>query len=119
MAKLHMFVVILRRISNMFFRIFFKSNIFQLARNLLTHLVEGVESVMPNKKLIDELRELLRQRGIVTRVQREYAKVEEKTMMLMYPITKPAEEKRYSHLRTLERYISDPLFLTSNISYRS
>ena len=56
---------------------------------------------------IIELKKLLRQRGEVSKEQREYAKVEELAMMQMYPVVKPGEEKRYSHLRTLKRYIGE------------
>jgi hypothetical protein len=62
---------------------------------------------MPNKKFIDELRQLLRLRGKVSREQMHYAMVEAKAMQQMYPITKPSEEKRFSHLRTLESYIGE------------
>ena len=62
---------------------------------------------MPNKKFIDELKELLRLRGEVSRAQVEYTRVEERAMVQMYPITKPSEEKRFSHLRTLESYIGE------------
>ena len=62
---------------------------------------------MPNKRFIDELKELLRLRGNVSNEQWQYAMVEEKAMMQMYPITKPSEEKKFSHLRTLESYIGD------------
>ena len=62
---------------------------------------------MPNKKFIEELKELLRLRGTVSKAQVEYTRVEEKAMVQMYPITKPSEEKRFSHLRTLESYIGE------------
>ena len=62
---------------------------------------------MPKKKLIIELKKLLRQRGEVSKEQREYARVEVQAMMQMYPIEKPGEEKRYSHLRTLKSYIGE------------
>ena len=61
---------------------------------------------MPNRKL-NELKKLLRQRGHVTKQQREYAKIEEEAITQMYVITKPSEEKRFSHLRTLKSYIGD------------
>ena len=51
---------------------------------------------MPNKKFIEELKELLRLRGKVSKAQVEYTRVEENAMMQMYPITKPFEEKRES-----------------------
>ncbi len=60
---------------------------------------------MPNKKFIEELKELLRLRGKVSKEQVEYTRVEEKARIQMYPITKSSEEKRSSHLRTLESYI--------------
>jgi hypothetical protein len=62
---------------------------------------------MPNKYFIKELKEMLRLRGKVSMAQKEYARAEEKAMMQMYPITKPSEEKRSSHLRTLESYIGE------------
>lgn len=60
---------------------------------------------MPKKKFIDELKEMLKRRGKVSREQWQYAMAEEKAMMQMHPITRPSEEKRFSHLRTLESYI--------------
>jgi len=62
---------------------------------------------MPNKKFINELKKLLRQRGKVPKVQIEYAKVEGKAMSQMYPITKPSEELRSSNLRNLKSYIGE------------
>ncbi len=52
---------------------------------------------MPNKKFIEELKELLRLRGKVSNAQVEYARVEEMEMMQMYPATKPSEENRFSN----------------------
>lgn len=62
---------------------------------------------MPRKKIISELRKLIRERGTVTKEQRDYAIAEEQGLIEMYPITKPSEEKRFSHLRTLESYIGE------------
>jgi hypothetical protein len=62
---------------------------------------------MPRKKIINELKKLIRQRGKLTRQQREYALIEEKGIKEMDSITKPSEEVRFSHLRTLERYIGE------------
>ncbi len=62
---------------------------------------------MPKRKFINELRKLVRQRGNLSKEQREYAKAEENAMMQMYPAIKPSEEVRFSHLRTLERYIGE------------
>ena len=62
---------------------------------------------MPNKKLINELKKLLRQRGRVPKAQIEYAKVEVEAMSQMYPITKPSEEKRSANLRNLKSYIGE------------
>jgi len=62
---------------------------------------------MPNNKFINELNKLLRQRGKVPTVQMEYAKVEEKVMSQMYPITKPYEEVRSPKLRNLKSYIGE------------
>jgi len=63
------------------------------------------EDIMPKKKVITELRTLLERRGEISKAQREYAKVEEEAIVRMYPITRPGEEQRFQHLRTLERYI--------------
>ena len=60
---------------------------------------------MPNKKFINKLKKLLKQRGKLPKVQMEYAKVEEKAMRQMYPITKPSEEVRSPNLRNLKSYI--------------
>lgn len=62
---------------------------------------------MPRKKIIDELKKLVRQRGELTRQQREYAMIEEQGIKEMYTITKPSEEVRFSHLRTLQSYIGE------------
>ena len=62
---------------------------------------------MPNKKFINELKKLLRQRGKVPKVQIEYAKAEGRAMSLMYQITKPSEEVRSSNLRNLNSYIGE------------
>ena len=62
---------------------------------------------MLSKRLIAELKKLLKQRGEVTKDQREYAKVEEEAMMQIYTIPKPSEEKRFPHLRTLESYVGE------------
>lgn len=47
--------------------------------------------VMPNKKILDELKKLLRQRGRVTRQQKEYAKAEERARMEIYTKNKSIE----------------------------
>ena len=60
---------------------------------------------MPNNKFINELKKLLRQRGKLPTVQMEYAKVEEKVMSQMYPITKLYEEVSSPKLRNLKSYI--------------
>ena len=62
---------------------------------------------MPNNKFINELKKLLSQRGKVPTVQMEYAKVEEKVMSQMYPVTKPYEEVRSPKLRDLKSYIGE------------
>ena len=62
---------------------------------------------MPRKKIIDELKKLLRQRGVITRQQLEYAMIEEQGIKEMYSVTRPSEEVRFSHLRTLESYIGE------------
>ncbi len=62
---------------------------------------------MPRKKIVSELRKLIRERGTVTKEQREYAMVEEQGLAEMHPITKPSEEKRFSHLRNLKSYIGE------------
>ncbi len=64
---------------------------------------------MPKRKFINELRKLVRQRGNLSKEQREYAKAEENAMMQMYPTIKPSEEVRFSHLRTLERYVGEQM----------
>jgi len=66
---------------------------------------------MPNKELIAELRGLLRQRGMATEVQREYARAEEIAMVKMFPIAKPSEEKKFSPLRNLRSYIGENAFM--------
>ncbi len=60
-----------------------------------------------NKEILAELKKLVRQRGDATKEQKDYAMVEEHSMMEKYPITKPFEEKRFSHLRTLKSYIGE------------
>ncbi len=62
---------------------------------------------MPNKTFIDELKRLRRQRGKISRAQYQYAMEEENARVQMYPMEKPSEEKRFSHLRTLESYIGE------------
>lgn len=62
----------------------------QLAGYLrIVYFGSRVMLVMPNKKILDELKKLLRQRGRVTRQQKEYAKAEERAMMEIYT------EKKY------------------------
>ncbi|MEN8264313.1 MAG: hypothetical protein ABFR82_12710 [Nitrospirota bacterium] len=70
---------------------------------------------MLNKKFIDELRELLRLRGKVSKEQWQYAMVEAKAMMQIHPIINPSEEVRFSNLRTLESYIGEKAIRTANI----
>ncbi len=65
---------------------------------------------MPTKEIIFEFKKILNQRGELTREQREYSRVEEQVMDELYPLTKPNEEKRYSNLRTLDRYIGEEAF---------
>lgn len=78
-----------------------------MAQSLLYLLYKEVEAAMPRKKIINELKRLIRQRGKLTRQQREYALTEEQGMKEMYPITKPSEERRFSHMRTLQSYIGE------------
>ena len=59
------------------------------------------------KKKILEIQKQLKLRGEVTKEQREYARVELEQMEKMYPLTKCYEEKRLSHRRTLDSYISN------------
>ena len=59
------------------------------------------------KKKILEIQQQLMLRGEVTKEQREYARVELEQMEKMYPLTKYYEEKRLSHRRTLDSYISN------------
>jgi hypothetical protein len=47
-----------------------------------------------NKKIIDELKKLLRQRGKATKEQLEYAKAEEKAMKQIYRRSRHSEGKR-------------------------
>ncbi len=60
---------------------------------------------MPTKEILHEFEMMLKQRGELTAEQRKYARLEEQVMDELYPLTKPNEEKRFSHLRTLDRYI--------------
>ena len=60
---------------------------------------------MLRKKIINELKNLLLQRGQITRQQREYAMVEEQVIIKLHPITKPSQEVKFSKSRTLESYI--------------
>ena len=63
--------------------------------------------IMNNKRILDELKRLVRERGRTLKNQIEYARVEEQAMLGIYPIQKPCEEKRFSQFRTLERYIGE------------
>lgn len=65
---------------------------------------------MPDKKIIYELKKLLRQRGEITREQQEYARQEVKAIMQIHPVKKPSEEIRFSHLRNLRSYIGEHAF---------
>jgi len=58
-------------------------------------------------KRLFEIQKQLEQRGEVTKEQRDYAQVELEQMEKMYPLTKYYEEKRLSHLRTLNSYIGN------------
>lgn len=60
---------------------------------------------MVNKMILMELKELISRRGELTKVQREYARIEERLISEMYPLPKPSEEKRPPNSRTLESYI--------------
>lgn len=60
---------------------------------------------MPDKKIIDELKKLLKKKKKVTKAQREYAMIEEAMMLHLCPIQKPYEEVRYSNRRTLDKYL--------------
>jgi hypothetical protein len=62
---------------------------------------------MLNNKFINELKNVLRHRGEIPTVQIEYAKVEEKVIIQMYPIIKPYEEVRSPKLRNLKSYIGE------------
>jgi hypothetical protein len=62
---------------------------------------------MNNKKILNELKRLVRERGRTLENQIEYALVEERAMQEICPIQKPYEEKRFSQFRTLERYIGE------------
>lgn len=58
-----------------------------------------------NTKVLDELRMLHEQRGVITKSQVEYARAEIRALEKINPTIKPAEEVRHSHLRTLDSYI--------------
>jgi hypothetical protein len=58
-------------------------------------------------KRLFEIQKQLKQRGEVTKEQRDYARVEVELMEKMYPLTKPCEEKILSHRRTLDSYIGN------------
>ncbi|MEW6600395.1 MAG: hypothetical protein AB1499_05445 [Nitrospirota bacterium] len=60
---------------------------------------------MPDKKLIHELRRLLRQRGNVTEAHKEYLRASERAMMRMHPQTIPFESALSGKLRNLESYM--------------
>ena len=60
---------------------------------------------MPDKKIINELKKLLKKKTKVTKAQRTYAMIEEATMMELCPIQKPYEEVRFSNRRTLDKYL--------------
>jgi hypothetical protein len=60
---------------------------------------------MPEKKIIDELKKLLKKKAKVTKAQREYAMIEEAMMLKLCPIQKPYEKVSSSNLRTLDKYL--------------
>ncbi len=64
------------------------------------------EAVM-YKRILLEIKKHLEQRGEVTKEQRDYAQVELEQMEKMYPLITYYEEKRLSHLRTLNSYIGN------------
>lgn len=74
-----------------------------------------------NKKILHEIQKQIEQRGGVTKEQRDYARVELEQMEKMYPLTSPWEEKRLSHLRTLDSYIGNQILRqyqrTKNFSF--
>ncbi len=63
-----------------------------MARKLLSISQGRLILVMSHKRIIDELKQLLRKRGKITKEQREYAKAEENAMLQMYPISKPLKK---------------------------
>ncbi len=58
-----------------------------------------------NINVLDELRRLNEQRGVITKSQIEYARTEIRALEEIHPTIKPAEEVRCSYLRTLDSYI--------------
>ena len=62
---------------------------------------------MSHGKVIDELRKIRIRRGEPTKEQRKYAMIEENTIAELCPSLKRSEEVRYSHLRTLDKYLSE------------
>ncbi len=68
------------------------------------HLFRERRQKMPDKNIIDELKNLLK-KGRITKAQREYARIEEATMMQLCPVKKLHEEVRFSNRRTLDKYL--------------
>jgi hypothetical protein len=52
-----------------------------------------------------ELRKVVHERGEPTREQVSFARIEEQCINQMYPLQKPADERREQTRRTLEKYI--------------
>ncbi|MEW6602643.1 MAG: hypothetical protein AB1499_16850 [Nitrospirota bacterium] len=69
---------------------------------------------MINKKVLDELKQLNNQRGVITKSQIEYSRKEFRALKDIYPQIKPSEEIRRSHGRTLASYISSNIPSLSN-----
>lgn len=66
-----------------------------------------------NKKLL-ELRIILKQRGNVTRAQREYARAELKAMKELYHQIAPSREVRHPRCGTHNGYREDTCIMKSN-----
>lgn len=74
---------------------------------------------MVNKEILMELKDVISRRGELTKVQREYARIEERLISEMYPVIKPAEERRPPNSRTLESYIGKQAVQTIMMRHES
>jgi pullulanase/glycogen debranching enzyme len=80
---------------------------------------QGKEKVTTMNNKIHELRKILRQRGKITAVQREYARVELRAMKEMYPIIATSDEVRLSRLGTHNSYSADNYIMRSILNNRT